>query len=101
MSNVPTPDSPTGSRPPTRVTTIVWGGILLLVAAVAATTTFLDPLEYTSSFFVWTVVGFGGLLVIAGIIGAIVRASAGRAAEPTPGVDNISTDATDPVGQYR
>jgi len=99
MSNVPNPDSTAATRPPTRVTTIVWGGILLLVAAVAATTTFLDPLEYTSSFFVWSVVGFGGLLVIAGIIGAIVRASTGRTAEPSASGDNSTANANDLFGR--
>jgi hypothetical protein len=65
----------TPERTPVRVGTIVWGGILLLVAAITATAIFIDATIYTPTFILWSIVGFGALLVFGGIVGAVVRAS--------------------------
>ena len=94
MSDFPTSDFPTTTAPtaqhpttqqplapqkprrlPVRVGTIVWGGILLLIAALARAVSMIDPDSYTVEFVVWSVIGFGGLLIIGGIVGAIVRLS--------------------------
>jgi hypothetical protein len=56
-----------------RATTIVWGVILLLAAALAMATT-LFGMSLGGNVALWLIVGFGGLLVLAGITGAIVQA---------------------------
>ncbi|WP_165067840.1 BCD family MFS transporter [Marisediminicola senii] len=61
-----------------RATTIVWGIILLIVAALAFTVSTIDPEFITAEVTVWAVVGFGALLVVAGAIGAVVRAARRR-----------------------
>ena len=63
-----------------RVGTIVWGSILLVVAAVAIAASQLDFGDVTPAVVVWSVVGFGAVLVVAGIATAIVRAARNRAA---------------------
>jgi hypothetical protein len=65
----------TTERTPVRVGTIVWGTLLLALAALSATFTLVDPLDYSPLFFIWVVVGFGALLLIGGIAGAIARAA--------------------------
>lgn len=62
-----------------RIGTIVWGGILLLIAALTFASVFVDSALYGPSLWIWGVIGIGTLLVLAGIIGAIIRGSTGRA----------------------
>ena len=69
---------PTTGRTPVRVGTIVWGTILLALAALSITITLFDPIEYSATFVLWVVVGFGSLLVLGGIAGAIARSSRSR-----------------------
>ena len=64
---------------PVRVGTIVWGGILALVAGLTFASVFLDAPQYTPSLWIWGVIGVGTLLVLAGIVGAIIRGATGRA----------------------
>lgn len=73
----PAASEPTRERPPLSVGTIVWGGILLLIAAVTVTLAVIDPDEVTPITVIWSFVAVGGVLVVAGIVGAIVRAFAG------------------------
>lgn len=68
-----------------RVGTIVWGSILLVVAAVAIIASQVDFGDITPTVIVWSVVGFGAVLVVAGIVTAIVRAVAGRADDSPTG----------------
>ncbi len=84
------------TRRPVRTGTIVWGSILLLVAALAYGTTLIDPSAYSPAFVAWSIVGFGGLLVITGLVGALLRAANGRArsASPIP----VDRDAETPRG---
>ena len=63
-----------------RIGTIVWGSILLVVAAVAIAASQLDFGDVTPAVVVWSVVGFGAVLVVAGIATAIVRAARNRGA---------------------
>jgi hypothetical protein len=72
---------PTTTRTPVRVGTIVWGTVLLALAALSATITLVDPIDYSPLFFMWVVVGFGALLVIGGIAGAIAKAAGKRRAD--------------------
>ena len=60
------------SRQPVRVGPIVWGSILLLVATVAGSAALLGTWSATTV--VWIVIAFGGLIVVAAVIGAIGRA---------------------------
>jgi hypothetical protein len=106
----PTTQSPTAQsteRLPVRTGTIVWGGILLLAAAIAATASLVDPVIYTPHFILWTIIGFGALLVLAGIIGAIARVST-QAQPEAPAPDkphkphkphdrDSSSDDTEPI----
>lgn len=64
----PTPTT----RQPVRVGPIVWGTILLLVATLAGATAILGTWNPTT--FVWVVIAFGALIVVAGLIGALGRA---------------------------
>ncbi|WP_213815610.1 hypothetical protein [Glaciihabitans sp. dw_435] len=57
-----------------RVGTIVWGVVLLVIAGLARVATLIDPADYTPTFIIWSVIGFGGLLVIAGVAAAVVKA---------------------------
>jgi hypothetical protein len=106
----PTTQSPTTQSParlPVRTGTIVWGGILLLAAAIAATATLVNPVIYTPHFILWTIIGFGALLVLAGIIGAIARVSTkaqpeapalGKPDKPEKPHDrDSSSDDTEPI----
>ncbi|MCU1406054.1 MAG: hypothetical protein JWQ43_2357 [Glaciihabitans sp.] len=79
MSTVATEDTSTRA---VRPGTIVWGVVLLVIATLAALTTFLRPVDYTPTFYIWAVLAVGGLLVLAGIVGAIARAAT-RSARPT------------------
>jgi predicted phage tail protein len=65
-------------RTPVRVGTIVWGAVLLALAALSITITLFDPIEYSATFVLWVVVGFGSLLILGGIAGAIARSSRSR-----------------------
>lgn len=58
-----------------RVGTIVWGSILLVVAAVAILASRIDFGDVAPTVIVWSVIGFGGVLVVAGVVTAIVRAA--------------------------
>ena len=61
-----------------RADVIVWGVILLVAAALGVTTSLvdlhLDPVTTIS----WLIVGVGGLLVVAGVTGALVRSASAR-----------------------
>ncbi|MGX5680997.1 hypothetical protein [Schumannella luteola] len=52
--------------------TIFWGAVLLLIAIVAGMTALLGSWSWT--FAVWLLIAFGGLMVLAAVIGAIARA---------------------------
>jgi hypothetical protein len=65
-------------RTTVRVGTIVWGAVLLALAALSITITLFDPIEYSATFVLWVVVGFGSLLILGGIAGAIARSSRSR-----------------------
>jgi hypothetical protein len=67
-------------RLPMRGGTIVWGSVLVVIALIGATASFLDPADYTPAFYIWAVVILGGVLVLAGVIGAIVRSAMRRPA---------------------
>jgi hypothetical protein len=69
---------PNAGRTPVRVGTIVWGAVLLALAALSITITLFDPIEYSTTFVLWVVVGFGSLLVVGGIAGAIARSTRSR-----------------------
>jgi hypothetical protein len=58
-----------------RIGTIVWGSILVVVAFVAIFASQVDLGDATPAAIVWSVVGFGAILVVAGIVAAIVRAA--------------------------
>ena len=58
-----------------RVGTIVWGSILLVVGFLAIFASQVDFGEVTPAVVVWTVIGFGTVLVLAAIVTAIVRAA--------------------------
>jgi hypothetical protein len=97
--STPTPTKPSDSRLPARAGTIVWGGILLLAAAIAATASLVDAVIYTPEFVLWTIIGFGGLLVLAGLIGAVARVSTrshggGPSSKPK---DPDASDDTEPI----
>jgi type VI protein secretion system component VasF len=70
---VPVPKMPAAQRRPVRVGTIVWGGILLIIAGLTLAATFLNLTQNGPSLWVWGAIGVGVLLVLAGIVGAIVR----------------------------
>jgi hypothetical protein len=77
-TNAPAPASgsthATAARIPTppRAGTIVWGCILFLIAAFAAVPAVLGEASLSPTAILWTVVGFGALLVVGGLVGAIV-----------------------------
>jgi hypothetical protein len=62
-----------------RVGTIVWGAILVAVAIFAILVLFFGPLGPGA--ILWTVIGFGSILVLGAIAAGIVRAVRPR---PTP-----------------
>lgn len=68
---VPTPLAPLKPR----IGTIVWGCILLVVAAIAIAASQVDFGDLAPTVVVWSIIGFGGVLVVAGIVTAIVRAA--------------------------
>jgi hypothetical protein len=74
----------TTGRRPVRIGAIIWGCILLLIATLAVISTYVAPAAYTPAFVIWSVIGFGGLLVIAGLVGVIVRVFTRGAATPAP-----------------
>ena len=69
-----------GGRRRVRASTIVWGAILLITAALVLAVRVIDPALYDASFLVWSVIIVGAVLVLAGLIGAIVRAATGGSA---------------------
>ena len=68
-----------------RIGTIVWGCILLVVAAIAIAASQVDFGDLTPTVIVWSVIGFGGILVVAGIVTAIVRAATRTTDDPPTG----------------
>jgi hypothetical protein len=68
------------STPP-RAATIVWGCILFLVAALAAVPAVIGETALSPTTILWIVVGFGSVLVLGGIIGAIVSTITRRSRE--------------------
>jgi uncharacterized membrane protein len=81
--------STTHRRAP-RIRTIVWGAILVGIAVISILAIFAGPLG--SAAVLWSIVGFGGLLVIAALLAVIVRA-ARRAPRAEP-----ATVAVPPAG---
>ncbi|GAB2453678.1 fatty acid desaturase [Conyzicola lurida] len=71
------PDAAADAQQPLkpRIGTIVWGSILLVVAAIAIFAAQVDLGELTPTVIVWSVVGFGAVLVIVGLVAGIVRAA--------------------------
>lgn len=65
-----------------RVGTIVWGAILVGIAVLAILVLTTGPLTGTSV--LWSVVGFGALLLVAALIAAIVRAARGSRSDGHP-----------------
>jgi hypothetical protein len=65
--------TPTTQRRPPRIRTIVWGAILVGIAVFSILAIFAGPLGPTAA--LWSVVGFGGLLVIAALLAVIIRAA--------------------------
>jgi hypothetical protein len=63
---------------PVRVGTIVWGAILLVVAAFGFLSATLGIGASSPAELLWTIVGFGAVLVVAAVIIAIVRAARPR-----------------------
>jgi hypothetical protein len=74
-----------------RVGTIVWGAILVAVAVFAFLAAQFGIGPSGPAALLWTIVGFGALLVVAAIVTAVVRAiaSTGSATEAT-----LVTDAS-------
>ncbi len=70
---VPVAPATNSARRRARVDTIVWGAILVGVAAFAILILAGGPL--TSTAVLWSVVGFGALLLVAALVAAIVRAA--------------------------
>jgi uncharacterized membrane protein YeiB len=75
-TNIPAP------RRRTRVQTIVWGAILLAVAVFALIALLGSSLGSTTV--LWSLVGFGGVLVLAAVVSAVVRAVNSRGGEHPP-----------------
>lgn len=73
--------------------TIVWGVILLVVAGITYAATVVDLRELSPTLVAWGVVGIGGLLVVAAIVGVIARAAAPRVQPST-----AATDEDQPIG---
>lgn len=72
-----------------RASTIFWGVVLLLIASVAGITAVFGRWDWRAG--VWLVIAFGGLMVVAGVIGAIARA----ATRPVASTDRLMEDSTD------
>jgi len=73
----------------TRSTTIVWGAILIGFAALFLVGTFVDLSSFSGGVITAVAVAsLGGLLVLGGVIGAVVRA--GRTTESAPAQDESS-----------
>lgn len=74
-----TPDADSSSSPyrndrGARIGTVVWGFIIVGVAALVFTSTQWDLSVYHPGIIVaWTVVGFGALAIVGGLIAAIFR----------------------------
>jgi uncharacterized membrane protein YhaH (DUF805 family) len=92
--------TPTTQRRAPRIRTIVWGAILVGIAVFSILAIFAGPLGPTAA--LWSVVGFGGLLVIAAVVAVIVRAArrapktvsaAVTAAVPTAGIETFAEPA--------
>jgi hypothetical protein len=84
--------------------TIAGGVVLLLLATTLAVIVLLGAWSWSA--IIWLVVLFGGLLVVAGIIGGIARAvarprtdpavgDATAAPSPTASTDRLTPDSTD------
>lgn len=73
-----------------RFGTIVWGIILLVIAAIAFTSSRLGLSFATPTGIVWTVVGIGALVIVAGIIGAATQLA--RQPDNTPGASTGDGD---------
>ncbi|MDQ1573502.1 MAG: hypothetical protein QOH44_1061 [Actinomycetota bacterium] len=103
--------TPTTQRRSPRIRTIVWGAILVGIAVFSILAIFAGPLGPAAV--LWSIVGFGGLLVIAAVLAVIVRAArrgsrvaAATAAVPTAGIETFTepaeaakpTDKDQPIG---
>ncbi|MDQ1544599.1 MAG: hypothetical protein QOK08_2237 [Actinomycetota bacterium] len=101
--------TPTTQRRSPRIRTIVWGAILVGIAVFSILAIFAGPLGPAAV--LWSIVGFGGLLVIAAVLAVIVRAArrapkVATAAVPTAGIETFTepaeatkpTDKDQPIG---
>jgi hypothetical protein len=75
MSQLNTQGRPSETASGPRVGTIVWGAILLVIAAASIVASNLGLGELTPARALWTVVGLGGVLIIAAIVAVVVRAA--------------------------
>jgi hypothetical protein len=85
MTDTPTTEPTTLAPLKPRIGTIVWGSILLVVAAITIFASQVDFGDATPAAIVWSVVAFGAVLVVAGIITAIVRAARKSTADSEQG----------------
>jgi predicted phage tail protein len=69
-----------------RPTTIVWGAILVAGSVFALVVLLGGPLSASSV--LWSLVGFGGVLIVAAVVTAIVRAVQQQARRQTPDEDH-------------
>jgi hypothetical protein len=76
-----------------RVGTIVWGAILVAVAVFAFLAAQFGIGPSGPAALLWTIVGFGALLVVAAIVTAIVRAAGGSriSADDSAGATSTSS----------
>lgn len=63
-----------GSRGRVLGATIVWGVILLVIAGASFAIAMFDVSTITPAIIGWGIVGLGGLLVLAAIVGGVARA---------------------------
>ena len=92
--------TPATQRRSPRIRTIVWGAILVGIAVFSILAIFAGPLGPTAA--LWSVVGFGGLLVFAALLAVIIRAArrGSRVAQatateavPTAGIETFAEPA--------
>ena len=76
---------------PVAVPSVVWGVIVLVIAGIAWTGSVADLREVTGAGIVWTVIGIGAVLIVAAVIGALVRVSTGSTTEGSSATEGSST----------
>ena len=89
----------TRATPQVAVPSVVWGVIVLLIAGIAFAGSVVDLREVSGVGIVWIVIGVGVLLVIAAVIGALIRA-VGPRSEPAQNTES-TTDTADATSTDR